>query len=232
MTGVAILFTGLDNKHAAQAVRRLLSEHPEVASTRSNFKFPGRGRNWALHLVPLRLDFCYMQGPLHQPLRVGEALVQATSSLLQGLGWSWGAVLSLLGARLQLLPKDRQNQVAVGLGVHVTGSAAFDRHPRVSPQEGLFDIEGVALPQSGASQPLLLGVVSETPSDLAPGVKRHSGEDLKGHGGKAQSQGTCLQGTRSLLLRHLKRANRLALCVASLLTIATSASWSLFWRSI
>ena len=96
-----------------------------------------------LHLIPLRLDFCYMQGPLHQPLCIGETRVQAVSSLLQGLRRPWRAVLSLLGARLQLLPKDRQEQVALGLCVHVTSSAAFDRHPRVGPHEGFFEVDGV-----------------------------------------------------------------------------------------
>ena len=83
----------------------------------------------SLHLIPLRLDFCYMQGPLHQPLCIGETRIQAVSSLLQGLSWPRRAVLSLLGARLQRLPKDRQEKVAVGLCVHVTSSTSVALAP-------------------------------------------------------------------------------------------------------
>jgi len=90
-------------------------------------------RSVSLHLIPLRLNFCYMQGPLHHSFGIAEALVQ-------GLSWSWCTVRSLPGARLQLLPKDRQEQVAVGLCIHVSSSTAFDRHTGVGPQEGLFNV--------------------------------------------------------------------------------------------
>ena len=58
---VAIIFTGLDNKHAAQAVRRLLDQFPDIASTRSKFKFPGRGRQ-TVDVAPLAeaLEFAFL----------------------------------------------------------------------------------------------------------------------------------------------------------------------------
>ena len=58
---LTMIFTGLNNKNAAQAVRRLLKEHPEFASFRSKFKFQGRGRQ-TIDVVPLpvALDFAFL----------------------------------------------------------------------------------------------------------------------------------------------------------------------------
>jgi len=58
---VAMIFTGLNNNQAGKAVRRLLDDHPEVQSTRLNFKFAGRGQK-PICVAPLAvaLDFAFL----------------------------------------------------------------------------------------------------------------------------------------------------------------------------
>jgi hypothetical protein len=38
---IAMIFTGLDNNQAGEAVRRLLEQFPDIQSNRLKFKFPG-----------------------------------------------------------------------------------------------------------------------------------------------------------------------------------------------
>jgi len=58
---VAMIFNGLDNDQAGLAVRRLLEQFPDVRSNRSNFKFPGRGRQ-TVDVAPLAeaLEFAFL----------------------------------------------------------------------------------------------------------------------------------------------------------------------------
>ena len=49
---ITMIFTGLTNNRAAEAVHRILSVHPEVTARCGNFKFPGRGQK-RIQVLPL-----------------------------------------------------------------------------------------------------------------------------------------------------------------------------------
>ena len=58
---VTMIFTGLNNNQAAEAVRHLLAQYPEVKESIVNFKFPGRGQR-AISVAPLAaaLNFAFL----------------------------------------------------------------------------------------------------------------------------------------------------------------------------
>jgi hypothetical protein len=58
---ITMIFTDLINDQAGLAVRRLLEAHPDVRSTISNFKFPGRGQK-AIDVAPLAtaIEFAFL----------------------------------------------------------------------------------------------------------------------------------------------------------------------------
>ena len=58
---ITMIFTGLDNNHAGEAVRHLLAQHPEFHESIVKFKFPGRGRQ-TIDVAPVvvALDFAFL----------------------------------------------------------------------------------------------------------------------------------------------------------------------------
>ena len=61
LVDITMIFTGLNVNHAGFAVRRLLTQYPELHSSIVQFKFPGRGQR-PLSVVPLAvaLDFAFL----------------------------------------------------------------------------------------------------------------------------------------------------------------------------
>ena len=80
---IAMMFTGMDNNHSAQAIRNLIREHTEVNYRIVNFKFPGRGqRTVDVANLATALEFAFLL-PGRAAARVRR---QAATLLVRYLG--------------------------------------------------------------------------------------------------------------------------------------------------